>query len=107
MKVAENLSPQQVRAGRSNEAQSRRTSALFASEDGAPDVIATQNLDRPKNRMAGSGRQGDFVRRYFDKVDPSFKNEIDSWNFKNLTGGGGPGIEWAQRKMEMGSPLIG
>lgn len=107
MKVTENLSPQQIMAGRSNEAQSRETPAVFASEDGATDIVSTRNLDRPKNRMAGSGHQGDFVRRYFDEMDPSFRNRIDAWQFKLYTGGGGPGMEWAQGKMQMGSPLVG
>ena len=107
MKVAENLSPQQIMAGRSNEAQSRETPAVFASEDGATDIVSTRNLDRPKNRMAGSGHQGDFVRRYFDEVDPTFRTKIQDWQYKLYTGGSGPGMEWAQGKMQMGSPLVG
>lgn len=106
MNSVKELSPQQIMAGRSNEAQARETPAVFASEDGATDVVSTRNLDRPKNRMAGGGFQGDFIRRYFNPEDPSFKQEIDNWQFKLYTGGGGPGMEWAQGKMQMGQPLV-
>ena len=91
-------------AGRSNEAQSRETPAVFASEDGATDVVATRNLDRPKNRMAGGGMQGDFVRRYFE--DPDFQNRTRNWLQSFYTGGSQEGAQQAQVKMQLGQPLV-
>ena len=99
-----NLSQQQIMAGRSNEAQSRETPAVFASEDGATDVVSTRNLDRPKTRMAGGGHQGEFVRRYF--MDPQFQNKTKNWLNSFYTGGFPEGMQQAEAKMQMGVPLI-
>ena len=98
------LSPQQIMAGRTNEAQTRETSAVFAQEDGATDVIATRSLDRPRNRMAGGGFQGDFVRKYFN--DPNFQMSTQNWLNKFYTGSE-QGAQQAQVKMQMGVPIIG
>lgn len=97
------LSPQQIMAGQGNKARAAQTSAVFASEDGATDILSTRSLDKPAQRLAGGGFQGEFVQRYFN--DPDFQNKINGWNMRFQTSSN-PGLEFAQAKMQTGQPLI-
>jgi len=102
--MKQDLLPQQVMAGRANQAQLKETSPVLASEDGATDVVSTRSLDKPApGRMAGSGMQGDFVRKYFN--DPNFQMQTQNWLNKFYTGSE-QGLQQAQVKMQMGVPLI-
>ena len=91
-------------AGNTNKQQSNETPTIFAQDDGATDVVSTRPLDRPKNRMAASGGQGDFVRRYFG--DPNFQKDRNMWLHNFYTGGSQDGAQQADVKMQMGVPLI-
>ena len=97
------LSPQQIMAGQGNKARAAQTSAVFASEDGATDILSTRSLDKPAQRLAGGGFQGEFVQRYFN--DPDFQNKIKNWHY-TFQMNTPQGFEQAQVKMQTGQPLV-